>query len=273
MSAAVEIVRDDWRRGGVRHALFDFDGTLSLIRRGWQDVMVPLMVETLLATPRHEPPDELERAVRAYVDRTTGVQTIYQMVGLQEMVRERGGHAEEPLAYKARYLERLGRRIGERIARLRSREVDPRELTVPGAREILSALRERDVTCYLASGTDVEYVRDEAELLGLASYFRGGIYGALADWQSYSKAMVIERILRDHGLRGHELVTFGDGYVEIEETVRAGGIAVGVATDEERLGGRVDAWKRERLVRAGAHVIVADLSPWPPLVALLCGDG
>ena len=27
----------------VRHALFDLDGTLSLLRDGWQDQMVPLL--------------------------------------------------------------------------------------------------------------------------------------------------------------------------------------------------------------------------------------
>jgi len=32
---------------GARVALFDFDGTLSLIRTGWQQVMVPMMVEIL----------------------------------------------------------------------------------------------------------------------------------------------------------------------------------------------------------------------------------
>ena len=33
-----------------RHVLFDFDGTLSLIREGWPEVMVPMMVEVLQAT-------------------------------------------------------------------------------------------------------------------------------------------------------------------------------------------------------------------------------
>ena len=31
----------------IRHAVLDFDGTLSLIRDGWQNVMVPMMVEIL----------------------------------------------------------------------------------------------------------------------------------------------------------------------------------------------------------------------------------
>ena len=32
---------------------------------------------------------------------------------------------------------------------------------------------------------------------------------------------------------GHQLLAFGDGYVEIEETRKNGGVAVGVASEEE----------------------------------------
>ena len=43
----------EWIRPGVsaaeaRVALFDFDGTISLIRSGWVDVLVPMMVEILV---------------------------------------------------------------------------------------------------------------------------------------------------------------------------------------------------------------------------------
>ena len=42
---AVEIVRPRVSAQPPRHVLFDFDGTLSLIREGWPEVMIPLMVE------------------------------------------------------------------------------------------------------------------------------------------------------------------------------------------------------------------------------------
>ena len=45
----IEIVRPLARRDPPRHVLFDFDGTLSLIREGWPEVMVPMMVEVLHA--------------------------------------------------------------------------------------------------------------------------------------------------------------------------------------------------------------------------------
>src|ERR1700676_5452228 len=34
-------------RPDITHVLFDFDGTLSLIRQGWPEVMVPMFVEAL----------------------------------------------------------------------------------------------------------------------------------------------------------------------------------------------------------------------------------
>ena len=37
--------------GGFRHAVLDFDGTLSLVREGWQAIMVPYFASELHATP------------------------------------------------------------------------------------------------------------------------------------------------------------------------------------------------------------------------------
>ena len=67
-----------------------------------------------------------------------------------------------------------------------------------------------------------------------------------------------------------KLVAFGDGYVEIEDTKSAGGIAVGVATNEaERQG--IDAWKRERLISSGADIIMPDFRQYQILLEYLWG--
>ena len=44
--------------------------------------------------------------------------------------------------------------------------------------------------------------------------------------------MVIERILRENQIAGAQLLSFGDGYVEIQNTKEVGGLAVAVASDE-----------------------------------------
>src|SRR5215210_5876330 len=76
-SGLVEFTTGFAPRPGITHVLFDFDGTLSLIRQGWPEVMVPMFVEMLPSLA-----GESEEAKRAllYEDimRLNGKQTIYQ---------------------------------------------------------------------------------------------------------------------------------------------------------------------------------------------------
>jgi phosphoglycolate phosphatase-like HAD superfamily hydrolase len=253
----IEVLRPGLTRGRFRSVLFDFDGTLSLIREGWPQVMIPMMVGILRETGTDESQEQLSAAVEEFVMRLNGRQTIYQMIQLADEVRRRGGAPLEPLAYKHRYHELLMRRIAGRIADLQAGLATAEDWTVPGSHALLEGLRRRGVALYLASGTDLKYVHQEAELLGLTPYFGEHVYGALDDYQNFSKKMIIEKILHDHDLRGDELLGFGDGFVEIEEVKRAGGVAVAVASDEAARRG-VNRWKRERLVRAGADVVIPE---------------
>jgi phosphoglycolate phosphatase-like HAD superfamily hydrolase len=126
---------------------------------------------------------------------------------------------------------------------------------VPGARPFIEALAGKGLTLYLASGTDQEFMRDEARLLRVDHYFNGGVFGALDDYKSFSKEILIRRVLDSSGCRGEEFLGFGDGYVEIENVKRVGGVAVGVATAEPECR-QVDEWKRKRLVGVGADFII-----------------
>ena len=256
-NAQIEIVHPDIPRGQIHSVLFDFDGTISLIRQGWQGVMVPMMVEILQSLDTGETEQELGAIVTESVDRLTGKQTIYQMIELCVQIEKRGGVPLEALEYKHVYLERLWTRIEHRVVGLKEGRLAAGDMVVPGAFDILDNLAQREITCYLASGTDQPYVLDEAGALGVTPYFGGGIFGALDEYKRFSKAQVIQDILRTHHLRGSQLLAFGDGFVEIEETKRAGGIAVGVASDEVNRRG-IDAWKRNRLVQAGADMIIPD---------------
>lgn len=256
-------------RGGLSQVLFDFDGTLSLVREGWMEVMVSMFCEMLPAAA-----DDTEDSRRALmlgdITRLTGKQTVYQMIQFAERVRERGGLPREPLWYKHEYLARLERRIHSRIDDLESGRVPPENYLVHGSRTLLEALAGRGLKLYLASGTDEPFVKREAALLDVAKYFGGHIYGAQDDVKAFSKKMVIERILRENGITGGSLLSFGDGYVEIENTKSVGGVAVAVASDEARNGsGRMDAWKRDRLMGVGADVCVPDYRDTGPLLELL----
>lgn len=268
--ADIEVIRAGFVHGQFRSVLFDFDGTLSLIREGWPQVMIPLMVEVLRATGTRESDAELTAHVEDFVMRLNGRQTIYQMIQLAEEVTKRGGKPLEPLAYKHEYHARLMKRIQGRLDALEQGRATSADWTVPSSHAILEALRKRGLQLYLASGTDVAFVKNEARLLGLTPFFGEHIYGALDDYKSFSKKMIIERILKDNNLRGDELLGFGDGFVEIEEVKRVGGVAVAVASDEAKREG-IHAWKRDRLVKAGADVVIGDYRCLEGLMIVLFG--
>jgi phosphoglycolate phosphatase-like HAD superfamily hydrolase len=255
---SIEIVREVALTEPPQHAVFDFDGTLSLIREGWPEVMVPLMVEVLRGTGTGESDDELARLSLDFIMQLNGKQTIYQMIRLADEVRQRGGVPEDPLVYKQRYHDRLLDRINHRREGLRSGRVTAEEFLVPGSLDLLRELQARSVALYLASGTDEVFVREEADLLGLTPFFGRHIYGARDDFQNFSKQMVIERILRENAAGGSRLLGFGDGYVEIDNIKTAQGTAIAVASDERHKSGRADPWKRDRLIGVGADVVVPD---------------
>lgn len=252
----IETVRAGASAARAKVVIFDFDGTISLVRSGWLDVMVPLCVEQLADLKTGESQAALCQTVEEFVWRLTGKETIYQMMALAEAVRDRGGQPLEPRAYKKMYLDRLWLKIRDRIEDLRSGRAKPEQYMVPGAREFLDSLAGQGLRMYLASGTDHANVREEADLLGIAHYFKGRIFGAQDDLKSFSKALLVQQILScTGGVAPDELLVFGDGYVEIEEVKKAGGVAVGVATAEPACA-TVDAWKRRRLIDVGADFII-----------------
>lgn len=259
-------------RPSVSHVLFDFDGTLSLIREGWPEVMVPMFAEML--PPIAGETDEQRRALCLDdIMRLNGKQTIYQMIQLAERIKERGGTPEDPLWYKHEYLRRLDERIRSRVDAIGAGTQQRDDFLVHGARALLELLRARGVALYLASGTDEMFVKQEAELLDVTRYFGHRIYGALDDYKNFSKKMVIERILRENQITGAHLLAFGDGYVEIQNTKEAGGLAVAVASDEARNGsGRIDEWKRQRLLGVGADIVIPDYRDAAPLLRRIFGE-
>jgi phosphoglycolate phosphatase-like HAD superfamily hydrolase len=235
------------------------------------DVMAPMMVEMLLDLKTGEPEADLRQVVDDFIWRLTGKQTVYQMIELAEQIRRRGGQPLDPLAYKKIFLDRLNDRIRHRLEELRAGQAPPEKYLVPGTRELLEALRARGLVLYLASGTDQQYMREEARLLDMERYFEG-VYGALDDYQSFSKKLLIQRLLAAPGVRGEEFLGFGDGYVEIENIKEVGGVAVGVATAEPECR-VVDEWKRQRLAGVGADFIVPNFLCREELMRRLFDNG
>ena len=258
-------------RPQISHVLFDFDGTLSLVRQGWSEVMIGMFVE-VMPSREGETADALRQLVIDDIMSLNGKQTIFQMIRLAERIQERGGTAEDPLWYKHEYLRRLDIRIKDRLVGLEDGSIPRDELLVFGSRAFLDRLVAAGLTLYLASGTDDMFVKREAKLLDVDHYFVGRIYGAVDAYKSFSKKIVIDNILRDHNIPGSQLLAFGDGFVEIQNTKEVGGLAVAVASDEAANGsGRVDPWKRERLIGVGADVVIPDYRAGAELLSLVFG--
>ena len=246
-------------------ALFDFDGTVSLIREGWREIMIPYFTEVLSALNTGESPEALRALVADFVDKLTGKQTIFQCMRLDEEVQKRGGAACDPLVYKQEYLRRLGIHIADRVKGLENGSIAPEALLVPGAKEFLKALQAAGIRCYLASGTDEVDVLREARLLGVDQYFDGGVHGARDEILECSKELVIRDLLENGDIKPHQLLSFGDGYVEIELVKNVGGYSFGVASDEARKKG-INEWKRQRLTAAGADAIIPDFTGYARII-------
>jgi len=267
----VEIVPDFKPRSTIKHVVFDFDGTISLIREGWPDVMLP-MFEELLPFLEGDSPESVRAMLFDDIMTLNGKQTIYQMIRFCERLKERGGIPEDPIYYKREYLRRLESRINDRLEGLRSGMELPDKFLLHGVLSLLNQLELCGLNLYLASGTDEQYVKREADLLGVSKYFGDHIYGALDDYKSFSKKKIIGRILKDNAVSGDSLLVFGDGYVEIENGKDVGGLAVAVASDEANNGsGNFDEWKRQRLLGVGADIVIADYRDASVLLEIIEG--
>ena len=77
--------------------------------------------------------------------------------------------------------------------------------------------------------------------------------------------MILSEIGRD---KGEQIVTFGDGPVEMRATWRVGGVRVGVASDEKKRF-NINPRKRERLILGGAQIVIPDFSQYRELMRLI----
>lgn len=239
-----------------RAILFDFDGTLSTLRSGWEAVMRPLMLETIDPAGAEGP--ALAQAIDAYIDSSTGIQTIYQMQWLREEVLRRG-HSPQVLDawdYKDEYNRRLMQAICRCIDDVRTGRVPREAHLLEGSVALLDALRAYGIPLYVASGTDDADVKNEAQVLCLTPYFTR-IAGAPHRRADCSKEAVLRALIAEGGLAGNDLLVIGDGKVEIALGREVGARTLGVASDEAARQG-INPVKEARLTKAGADWIVGD---------------
>ena len=273
----IEIVNKWENELHIKHAIFDHDGTISTLREGWELIMAPMMIKAILGDNYLEANEILFQRVKSrvddFIDKTTGIQTLVQMKGLIDLIREFGFVPEDRIldefGYKQIYNDELLIMVRQREKKLSRNELALEDFTLKNAVPFLQKLYDSGIKLYLASGTDDEDVKNEARILGYDYLFEGRIYGAVGDITKEAKKIVLDRILDSIGESAFgTVITFGDGPVEIRETRKRGGITIGLASNELRRYG-LNEKKRTRLIKAGADIIVPDFSQSPQLLSLL----
>jgi phosphoglycolate phosphatase len=268
----VEVLNPSVPRVPFPAAVFDFDGTVSLIREGWSGVMADLGVELFEEQGiTIESPMSMRHFLEDQMLRLSGKPSIFQMQKLGELLNVAGGKAPDSQTLLAEFLKRLFVIADLRKSDLAAGNVTRDVWAVPGTHRLLDELRRRGVALYLASGTDLDFVRSEAALLGLTDYFGKHIYAPAKNTPHFTKRDVMTMILTEHDMSGKQLVGFGDGYAETVEIKRVGGVAVGLASQEAGIPG-VHPLKRTMLIELGADIIIPDYAEPERLVSWLMGD-
>jgi len=261
----------------IRYAIFDHDGTISTLREGWEEIMAPMMMKVVLGKHYQDADEALyhkvQTSVAEFIDKTTGIQTLVQMKGLVDLVRDFKCVPENEIldefGYKQIYNEELLLMVKEREKKISRGELSLEDFTLKNAVLLLEKLHKAGVKLTLASGTDEEDVKNEARILAYDHLFEGRIYGAVGDVNKEAKKMVLDRILNKIGESGTgQIVVFGDGPVEIRETHKRGGVTIGIASNEMKRHSLNES-KRTRLIKAGADIIIPDFSQLPLLLKLL----
>ena len=239
------IILEQQEKKKITCAVFDFDGTLSTLRCGWETVMEPLMLECIFGDGYTA---ENQKEVCDYIKDSTGIQTILQMKWLAERVKRQGKTPLDPWEYKAEYNRRLMGNVQKNVADAEASNAD--RYVMRGAKPFLSALKEKGIRIFAASGTDEADVIREAEVLGLSSYFEE-IAGAKPHSENCSKEATLRRLITQNG---SGLLVVGDGPVEIKLGRSVGACTLGICGKEKELCG-VDEVKAQRLRNAGAHAL------------------
>ena len=275
----IEIIRPFDGRN-LTTVLFDFDGTLSRERDGWVNLMVATCSAAMVqAVPGISVVEAVEWVIND-IEKTIGIPTFNQMKRLADEINKRGGSSLSPQRYKDIYNDALVSMVKTTHQKLKNNEIEIENLRIPGAIQLLTELDKifGNNALFLSSGTDIEPVKESVKILGYDNFFEDRIIasGSNGNNSDCPKQMIIEKLIEEQNLQPDQLLTFGDGVPEIEYTQKFGGVCVGVLTPDqshyELRGQFTIEKKRERLIQAGAHLLVPDFRFPTKLLETVCSN-
>jgi phosphoglycolate phosphatase-like HAD superfamily hydrolase len=240
----------------IKAAVFDFDGTISTLRSGWEEIMEPIFYREINAS--HAFDENLMREIKRYIDESTGIQTVFQMRQLREMVIEYGRNPNVlgEWEYKDIYNKELLLSVNKKLSDIKSGKLKAEDFVIMGSREFLTELKKRGIKMFVASGTDDLDVKNECGILGFSEFFER-IAGAPHRRADCSKEAILKELIYESGYDPRDLAVFGDGKVEISLARASGAVAIALATDEKARTG-INPQKRQKLITAGADIVVGD---------------
>ena len=233
-------------------AAVDFDGTMSLIRIGWQQVMHGVMKAAL--QDYHPNPAHIDTDIRTYIAHSTGQPSIIQMAWVDEQVMLYGGPHHGAQFYLDQFSNAMKSQIDTRVASITD-DTSADAFMLQGARQLLQTLAQHDIRIALVSGTEHHHLVRESAALRIDTFFDAGIYGPGAHAPGFTKHDAIAQLVERYNVASGALISIGDGPVEIKAGKALNGYALAVASDEH--GGGLDADKRQHLLDAGADAVVA----------------
>lgn len=228
-------------------ALFDVDGTLVNAGGAGREALCRAF-ETEFGSVR-----VMEKAADVRFDGRTDKEIIAE-------IGARAGVAPEDLAGRRETFERAYVAILEEMLR-----EEGRARPLPGAADLLAALRSGGAHLGLVTGNIRAGARAKLEAAGLGSWFEDGAWGSDSEDRAELARLARERFESRLGgvLRPGGIVLAGDSRADVRAARENGFRSLAVETGWTR---------REDLVAAGADRVVADLSDTAGLAAWILGE-
>ena len=239
----------------LKYAMIDHDGTLSLLRKGWQPIMHAFWQEIYQVIFPAKMLEETQ--LNSLTTSTTGMPTLRQMEIFKDKYLQGAsiglGKYADPVFLKNEFVKRLEEVVNKRKAEILADSSKAGGYRLPDSLKLLNFLTSRGIHLHLASGTDERSVLLDTELLGYSQFFGENIWGARElDWDA-KEAVLSE--WKEKGAKSGQVMVIGDGPREIEAALTSAVLRIGVVMDEENPL-KPDMNKAQSLIEAGANGLV-----------------
>jgi len=241
------------KKAKILAAIVDWDGTISLLREGWNKVMKDYIANYISLNPQKK---DLLWAEN-FIKETMGENTVDQMLGMMAKAHENGvknmpidQKKRKNLAEKQRIKYRKSLEEKMRSKRIKRAKVHPGEFINKGIKKFLQELKKRNVKIFVISGSEQKErggIEEEVEILKLKHYFEK-VFGYNGQIHPYTKENALKWIIKKYKIKNPlQILVVGDGPKEIKTGRDFGTITIGLVSNN---------LSKKNLLKSGADYIV-----------------